>query len=195
MDVSSLIEPVYSSTSTDAELMDGITTQQVKALDCLYERYGGLVYRMAFRILSNVEEAEDITQEIFLKLWQNSDIYQPDRASLSGFLIVMTRSRSIDKLRSRNSQHRVTQLWQATIEGDWKSDSPLQKLSQQEQKEVVQSALAHLSDAERQVLEIAYYKGLSQSEIAKQTDLPLGTVKSRSRKALKKLRYALKHLV
>ncbi|MEM9150978.1 MAG: sigma-70 family RNA polymerase sigma factor [Cyanobacteria bacterium P01_F01_bin.3] len=195
MDLTSVTGSTFSSTSTDVELIHGIAEQDVQALDCLYDRYGQLVYRIALRMLGNIEEAEDLTQDIFLKLWQRQDLYQPHRGALSSFLSVMTRSRAIDRMRSRTSHHRITQLWQATVETETNSNSPLQNLSRQEQIEVIQGALDHLSPAERQVLEIAYYKGLSQSEIAKQTELPLGTVKSRSRQALKKLRNALKHIL
>ncbi len=95
--------PAVNAQSTDTEIFLAIRSQQVKALDLLYDRYGKLVYSIAFRMLSNVEEAEETTQETFLRLWQRSEIYQPDRGSLSGFLVMITRSRCLDRLRSRKA--------------------------------------------------------------------------------------------
>lgn len=193
MDVTSSADPSYSNDSTDTELIQGLQAQQVNALDRLYDRYGRLVFGVALRILKNVEEAEDLTQEIFLKVWQNSDAYQTNRGSFSSYLVVMTRSRAIDRIRSRQSQHRVAQVWQA--ETELQSSCLLEDLSVQERATLIRSALDDLNDEERQVLEIAYYEGFSQSQIAKHTQLPLGTVKSRSRQALKKLRHALRPIL
>ena len=184
-----------SSNITDTALIDGIKAKQVKALDSLYDHYGRLVFNVALRLLHNQEEAEDLTQDIFLQLWQNSEAYNPQRASLSSYLIVKTRSRAIDRLRSQKSKQRISQLWQASIDLDYEGESALNQLSLQEQTQQIQSALNQLSTSEREVLEIAYYKGLSQSQIAKETKLPLGTVKSRSRQALKKLRHALRPIL
>lgn len=179
--------------STDLAVFSAIQQRQMRALDILYERYGRLIYSVAFRILNSVEEAEDVTQEIFLKLWQQCDRYQPHRGSLSNFLVVMARSRAIDKVRSRQSARQRLQKWQGALTMACAQNHPLEAATIKERKQLVRTALSQLSDAERQVLETAYYGGLSQSEIAKQSNLPLGTVKSRSRQALRKLRLALQH--
>jgi RNA polymerase sigma-70 factor, ECF subfamily len=182
--------------STDLEIFLAIQKQQVKALDMLYDRYGKLVYSTAIQILNNVEEAEEVTQETFLYLWQRSEIYQPKRGSLSGFLITMTRSRSIDRLRSRKSSQEKLQRFQTfsdCIPPHY--NPPLEFVTVQERVNLVHEALKQLSADDRQLLETAYYQGLSQSEIAKRDGIPLGTVKSRARQALKKLRATLNHLV
>ena len=182
--------------STDLEIFLAIQSQHLKALDVLYDRYGKLVYSTAVQILNNVEEAEEVTQETFLSLWQRSEIYQPKRGSLSGFLITMTRSRSIDRLRSRKSSQEKLQRFQTF--SDYvlpHHNPPLEFVTVQERINLVHKALKQLSPYDRQLLETAYYEGLSQSEIAKREGIPLGTVKSRVRQALKKLRTALNHLV
>lgn len=102
-------EPAVSDKATDTEIFLAIQAQQVKALDLLYDRYGRLVYSTAVRMLNNIEEAEEVTQETFLRLWQRSEIYQPGRGSLSGFLVMLARSRSLDLLRSRKSSHQKLQ--------------------------------------------------------------------------------------
>lgn len=181
--------------STDLEIFGAIRAQQVKALEVLYDRYGKLVYSTALQILHSAEEAEEVTQEIFLRLWQRSEIYQPKRGSLSGFLITLARSRSIDRLRSRSASQQKLQRIQTF--SDWGADhnSPLEFVTLEERSNVVREALQKLSPGDRQLLEAAYYDGLSQSAIAQRDGIPLGTVKSRARQALKKLRAALTPLI
>ena len=181
--------------STDLEIFSAIRAQQINALDLLYERYGKLVYSTAVRMLNNIEEAEEVTQETFLRLWQRSEIYQPQRGSLSGFLIMLARSRSLDRLKSRKSSHQRLQRIQTTSASVPSYNPPLEFATVEERSQLVREALKQLSSEERKILETAYYEGLSQSEIAQRDGLPLGTVKSRSRQALKKLRRALTSLI
>jgi RNA polymerase sigma-70 factor, ECF subfamily len=101
--------PIINEQSADLEIFLAIQAQQVKALDLLYDRYSKLVYSTAIALLNNVEEAEEVTQETFLRLWQRSEIYHPQRGSLSGFLITLTRSRSLDRLRSRSANQQKLQ--------------------------------------------------------------------------------------
>jgi RNA polymerase sigma-70 factor, ECF subfamily len=181
--------------STDLEIFVAVQAQQVKALDLLYDRYSKLVYSTALQILNNVEEAEEVTQETFLRFWQRSEIYQPQRGSLSTFLITMSRSRSLDRLRSQKSNQQKVQRIQTFFDDVLNYNPPLEFVTVEERSNMVQEALKQLSPEDRQLLETAYYGGLSQSEIAKRDGIPLGTVKSRARQALKKLRTALNHLV
>jgi RNA polymerase sigma-70 factor, ECF subfamily len=181
--------------STDLEIFLAIQAQQVKALDLLYDRYGKLVYTTAAQILNNIEEAEEVTQETFLRLWQRSEIYQPKRGSLSGFLFTLARSRALDRLRSRQARQQKIQRIQTFSEDVSHYNPPLEFVTVEERSNLVRQALKQLSPDDRQLLETAYYEGLSQSEIAKRDGIPLGTVKSRARQALKKLRTSLKSLV
>jgi len=178
--------PVAHEQSTDLEIFLAIQAQQVKALDLLYDRYGRLVYSTALRILNSVEEAEEVTQETFLRLWQCSEIYQPNRGSLSGFLLTLTRSRSVDRLRSRKSSQEKLQRIQTFSDCISHHNPPLEFVTVQERSNLVREALKQLSPADRELLKTAYYEGLSQSEIARRNGIPLGTVKSRARQALKK---------
>lgn len=187
--------PIVNEQSTDLELFLAIQAQQVKALDLLYDRYGRLVYSTAVQILNNVEEAEEVAQETFLRLWQRSEIYQPNRGSLGGFLITMTRSRSLDRIRSRKSSQQKLQRIQMLSECVLTYNPPLEFVTVQERFTLVHEALKQLSLADRALLEAAYYQGLSQSEIARRDGIPLGTVKSRTRQALKQLRATLDPLV
>jgi RNA polymerase sigma-70 factor (ECF subfamily) len=183
-----------SPSPTDTELFRALQGGQTTALGDLYDRYGKLVYGLALCLLKNSQEAEDLTQEIFLTLWRKGN-YNPARGSLSSFLTTLTRSRAIDKLRSRRSSLTLLDRWQRTTPTEVAANTPLEQASFAERSQQVRNALAQLSDDQRQVLEMLYYQGLSQSEIAQQLNIPLGTVKTRSRLGLLKLRKTLADFV
>ncbi len=189
------LPPIVNEQSSDLEIFLAIQAQQVRALDLLYDRYSKLVYSTASAILNNVEEAEDVTQETFLRLWQRSEIYQPQRGSLSGFLITLTRSRSLDRVRSKAARQTKLQRIQTFADDVSDYNPPLEFVTLEERSSLVREALQQLSPGDRQLLETAYYEGLSQSEIAARDGIPIGTVKSRARQALKKLRTLLNPLV
>ncbi|AGY58755.1 RNA polymerase sigma factor [Gloeobacter kilaueensis JS1] len=174
----------------DIEAYRALKQGNASALSLLYDRHGGVVYRLALRLLGSSEEAEDLSQEVFLQLWQKQT-YDPARGSLSNFLLTLTRSRAIDRLRSRGARGRFLQRWMREGDVGIAAGSPFERLAADERSERVQTALKTLPEAQRQALELAYYEGLSQSEIAQRLDTPIGTVKSRSRQGLLKLRNLL----
>ena len=173
---------------TDADLFGLLQNGQTDLLAVLYDRHASLVYGIALQVLSNTTEAEDLTQDIFLRLTRECS-YDPKRGTLRTYLAIFTRSRALDRLRSRTrNQIRSRSL----DENDKLSDeSPIDNASQLERSREVQEALQQLSTKEQEVLRMAYYQGLSQSEIAQQLNIALGTVKSRSRRGLLKLRQTL----
>jgi RNA polymerase sigma-70 factor (ECF subfamily) len=178
------------TTSSDADLYQALKAGNQSALGVLYDRYGKLVYGLALKILNHSQEAEDLTQEIFLALWRN-DAYNPTRGSLGNFLAMMTRSRAIDKLRSRNTSLKFFERWSKTMTAEPSSNTPFEQATVQERSQEIRRALAQLPPEQRQILEMVYYDGLSQSEIARQLNIPLGTVKTRSRLGLLRLRQYL----
>jgi len=178
--------------SSDEDVLAALQAGQMSALDVLYGRYAKQVYSLAYRILNNSEEAEDVTQEVFLALMKKN-VYQSTRGSIKSFLTTMARSRSIDKLRHQTSRQHFVQRWQRLSAADHETSPPLEEVWVNERLSLIQQALSELSDSEREILEIAYYEGRTQAEIAQQLGLPLGTVKSRSRQALIKLRQRLQH--
>ncbi len=186
--------PINEVLQTDAEVFRALKGGQSEALGILYDRYASLVYRLALRILANPQEAEDLTQEIFLNLWRSGK-YNPDRGSLSSFLTTMTRSRAIDKLRSRGTKLKFLQRWGQMMTAETPSPTPFEVASLSQRSQQVNSDLAQLPSSQRQVLEMAYYDGLSQSEIAKKLDTPLGTIKTWSRQGLLNLRKNLKDFI
>lgn len=181
-------EPLPSQ--TDAELYLALRAGQTAALGELYDRHARLVYGLALKILSNLQEAEDLTQDIFLNLARASS-YEPSRGSLRTFLAVVTRSRAIDRVRSRSTASAFLGRWRPNRSQEITSNSPFEYIFHNEQSQEVRTALAQLSDSQQQILRMAYYDGLSQSEISERLEIPLGTVKARARRGLLKLRQTL----
>lgn len=174
---------------TDTELYLALKAGRAEAFGILYDRHAGLVYGLALKILGNPQEAEDLTQDVFFNL-AKACTYEPSRGSLRTFLAILTRSRAIDKVRSRSKAREFLGQLQNNQKQDV-TDSVFAQVSRREQSEEVRAALAQLSDEQKQILQMAYYDGLSQSEIAARLKIPLGTVKARARRGLLKLRQTL----
>lgn len=178
------------SSQTDAELYCALRAGRTEALGILYDRHAGLVYGIALKVLGSPQEAEDLTQDIFLNL-AKSTTYDPQRGSLRTFLAVLTRSRSIDGVRSRSTARSSLKRLQANRGAETFFQSPFEQAFQLEQSQEVQAALTQLPEGDQQILRMIYYDGLSHSQIAEQLNLPLGTVKSKARRTLLKLRQTL----
>lgn len=173
---------------SDIELWSALRSGKTAALGQLYDRHAGLVYGMSLKVLGNAQEAEDLTQDIFVKLTEQAS-YDPQRGSLRTFLMVLTRSRAIDRVRSRQSVHRTQQRWQADYKPPEHGLSPSGVANEQSQR--IKAALAQLPAQQQQILHLAYYEGFTQAAIAERLDAPLGTVKSRARRGLLKMRKIL----
>jgi len=162
---------------------------ETNALAILYDRHVALVYGIALHLLTNTSEAEDLTQDIFLILSKKS-AYDPQRGSLRTYLSILTRSRALDRLRTR-TKRRQTSYQVVNEQEQVSSANPIEEAVQLERSQEVLEALEQLSTEEREVLTMAYYQGLSQTQIATRLSMALGTVKSRTRRGLLKLRQAL----
>jgi RNA polymerase sigma-70 factor, ECF subfamily len=176
---------------SDSDLIAKWKLGNQAAFEILYKRYGKLVYNLASKILNHPQEAEEITQDIFLSLWRQEQ-YNPQRGSLSSYLCLLTRSRAIDRVRSRNSRQKVLERWQHTVDRE-PGITPFENANLWERQAIVRQAIKNLPPAQRQVLEMSYFSGLNQAEIAKQLSIPVGTVKSRSRQGLIKMGQLLQH--
>lgn len=183
----------FATDVSDIELINSLRDGHQDALAVLYDRYGGLVYTVALRLLKQSSEAEDLTQEIFFNFWKQ-DKYDPNRAVLSTYLALVTRSRALDRIAKQNTQQRSLQRLQALPDREMtphREMTPLEKATASERQETLQRALAQLKDQQRQVLEMNFYQGFSHREIAQQLNMPLGTVKTRARQGLLELRKRL----
>ncbi|ESA34551.1 rna sigma-24 ecf subfamily [Leptolyngbya sp. Heron Island J] len=174
----------------ETELIRRMVQGDQAALSQLYDRYARVMYGLAFKILGSVEEAEEVVLDVFAKAWRTAARYDASRSRVDSWLFLMTRSRSLDRLRQRQRQTKVVEAAKNTAQVS-SFDVPDDVLLITERRTVVTQALAELPNEQRLVIELAYYKGFSQSEIAKQTGLALGTVKTRIRLGLRKLKQAL----
>lgn len=176
--------------ASDSELVSLLRASNSQAMDVLYNRYAGLVYSIAFKILQNNSEAEELTQDVFVSLWQK-DNYQPFRGSLKSFLGLLTRHRAIDKLRKHNTSQKFIDRWQSHIYENSESTLPLDEAQSQEQVFQLRKALSLLRVEQREILVMNFFEGLSRVQIAEKLNLPVGTVKSRVRLAFVKLKKLL----
>ena len=176
----------------DAALLRLIADRQPESLGALYGRYAPTLLALGKRILGSLSDAEEVLQEVFLHVWNNAARYDAGRSSVSTWLILITRSRAIDRLRTRKVVERTheTSIQENPVEHA--SPEGVEAVFIQERRDRVRSELDKLPPEQKQVLELAFYEGLSQSEIAARADLPLGTVKTRTLLAMKKLRGALR---
>jgi RNA polymerase sigma-70 factor (ECF subfamily) len=181
--------------ATDDEVVRRLAAGDERALSELYDRYASLVFSLAYRMLGNVEGAEDVVQEAFYRVWRGAASYDPARARLSTWLVNITRNLCIDELRRRAARPVV-----ATEPGTEQrakeipmgaEANPAEQAWVAQRRAAVLAALSTLPAPQREALEMAYFGGLSQSEIASQLGDPLGTVKTRIRLGMQKLREIL----
>ncbi len=175
----------YDQQLSDAELVLALSRGDEQALASLYDRYGATLFGLLFRILKSRVEAEDILQEVFLYLWQHAKDFDEKRGRVFTWLVTISHSRAIDRLRAINSRDRT--VIRAAEEPNKDFSDPSDDAIRLEQKARILGALERVPEGERQVLLLAYFDGLSQTEIAARTGAPLGTVKTRTRAGLRKL--------
>lgn len=179
----------YSSL-TDETLFLLIARARPDALDELYNRYNRMIFGLALNMVGDRATAEEITLDVFTRVWERAKTYRPDRAKVSTWLISITRHHSIDVLRRRGTrpeQHSVS--WNETSSNVTQSgNNPEQATEVAMRRERILAAVARLPEDQKQALSLAYFAGYTHSQIAEALDQPLGTVKTRIRLAMQKLR-------
>ena len=165
---------------------------EASAVAELYDRHARAIYSLAVRMLSDAAEAEDVVQDVFTQAWRQAGRYDPSRAPVVAWLLVITRARALDRLRARRARIAAGPVDVTTPDPvDPGPGQELQAIGNEEAARL-RAALAALPDGQREAIELAYYKGLSQSDIAETLEQPLGTVKTRIRTGLLKLREVLR---
>ena len=172
----------------DIDCLARIRAGDESALTELYDRYIALVFPVAVRILGNQAEAEDVMQDVWLQVWKNAASYQESRGSFAAWLLTITRSRALDAIRSRAARSKREDQVRTDAP---QSVAPVLNGEAASSRDAIRKAIERLEPHHRSVLEMAYWQGLSQREIAEKLQQPLGTVKSWTRQALRDLRGAL----
>ena len=178
--------------SDDLAIVRRMVAGEAEALAELYDRFAPLVLAVARRILGRAGDAEEVLQEAFLQAWNQADRYDAARSSVSTWLVLISRSRALDRLRSRGARDRTAAAAAAEPPPADTSSRLDEHVLHRERRRRVREALAAIPEEQRRVLELAFYGGLSQSEIATRTGAPLGTVKTRALLGMKKLRQELR---
>jgi len=182
-----------SAPATDEGLMALLAKGDIAAFEALYDRYGMLVYSTALRVAREVHLAEDITQDVFVRIWRHPDRYVPQRGYFVPWLLSVARNGAVDQVRSRSRRDRREIAGEVPEQvfstGDRDDPALMAELADERQK--VQQALSRLSPEQRRTIEMAYFGGYTQQEIAVLTSQPLGTVKTRIRLGMRKLRVLL----
>lgn len=174
--------------------MERLFHRDVGAFQALYERYGNLVYSTCVRVIRDGHAAEDLVQEIFLRIWRKPEQYVAQKGRFSTWLISVTRNRAVDEVRSRGRRYRhetaSPEEQERELPATEKYDPSLTS-ELTDQRRLIVAALSGLPGEQRQAIEMAYFGGLTQQEIAERLGEPLGTVKTRIRLGMQKLRVAL----
>ena len=176
----------------DEKLVALVAKADKEALAVLYDKYVRLVFSLAVKILQDKELAEEVTQETFLLLWRRANSYQPHRGKFSSWLLSIAHNRVIDELRRLRRSREVQGGEELRYpEPNDETLDAIEQVEREARSQTVREAIAQLSASQQQVLNLAYFQGLTQVEVAEKLSIPLGTVKTRMRLGLQKLKAAL----
>jgi len=186
--------------SADLQLLEAVACRDASAVAALYDRHARTLYSLIYRILRDAGEAEDVLQEVFMRVWEKAETYDAVLGSPMAWLVRIARNRAIDRLRARQSRPVTTSS--ADDGADLRmfdlpdrSPGPERQTSASEEQRAIAEALSRLAPEQRVLIEHAYFMGMTQSELAAHFKLPLGTVKTRIRTGMLTMREHLQHLV
>ncbi len=189
---------VSDNEESDEDLMTRVAARESVALEKLFDRHAGVIKSVIFKIIHNEAESEDVLMEVFYEAWVGASKYSAEKGKALGWLVTMARRRGIDRLRKRQSYSRATDRLQVEVEHDpesWVSGrDPDGDSERSDVRAFIVSKLKELPPFQREAIEYAFFKGMSQREIAAHTGIPLGTIKTRIELGLKKLSTSLEVL-
>ena len=182
---------------SDLELMLAIQKEDPEALSQLYDRYSGIVKALILRVIHNDAEADDLLQEIFMEIWNQAKNFSAQKGKPLGWMITLARRRAIDGLRKKQAYARAEERLQNETEQQpdaWVLNTTEAEITLGDRRVLIRQVIDSLPPAQQEVVELAFFKGMSQREIAAKTNTPLGTVKTRLELGLKKIYDGLKEL-
>lgn len=185
--------PVASSMDDDAALVSLISTGDEDAFLRFYEKFSAPLYSMLMKILGNAQDAEEVLQLAFMQVWKRASTFQPGRASVFTWLVIITRSKAIDRIRQRQRHNRLVE--EAAKDTPQVAESFIpdsRNVIRHEQRDIIRGALEQIPGEQREAIEMAFFQGLTQTEISEALGAPLGTIKARIRRGLLRLRDCLK---
>jgi len=188
------LEPVVAN---DVDLMLGIQSGDAEALSELYDRYSGVVKALILRIIHDETGADDLLQEVFMEIWNQAKNFSAQKGKPLGWMVTLTRRRAIDALRKRQAYARAAGRLQAEPERQplaWVQNVTENAILARDTRVLMAKVVNSLPEAQQRVIELAFFQGMSQREIASNTNIPLGTVKTRLELGLKKIYDGLKEL-
>jgi len=183
--------------ASDVDLMLGIQSGDADALSQLYDRYSGIMKALILRIIHNETEADDLLQEVFMEIWNQAKNFSAEKGKPLGWMVTLTRRRAIDALRKKQAYARAEERLQAEPERQplaWVENATEKDIEAGDTRVLMAKVINSLPEAQQQVIELAFFRGMSQREIAFHTNIPLGTVKTRLELGLKKIYDGLKEL-
>ena len=193
MPIRTATDVIEATPAMDAELLAAIARGDREALATLHHRYAAMLLGLLHRLLGSRCDAEDVLQDVFLQIWRQAGDFDDTRGRAAAWMATLARSRALDRLSVVTTRSRLDAARTACDVGDMLATDPSDTAIDAEEARRVRRAVAELPDTQRTVLLLAYWKGLSHSEIARHLAAPLGTVKSSARSGLEKLRALLRH--
>jgi RNA polymerase sigma-70 factor (ECF subfamily) len=185
--------PENTDRTAEADLMKRVAARDHKAFEELSSKYSALIFSTAFKVLNHYEDTEDVMNEVLATIWKKADSYHPKKGSLVTWICTTTRNRSIDRVRSVQRRSALYDRFEEKVEGDAPEarTTGREELYLSDARQVLQTAVVSLSSEQREVIELAYFEGLTQKQIAERIDSPLGTVKARIRRGVERLRVSI----
>lgn len=177
--------------------MQAIQREDPEALSLMYDRYGGILKALILRVIHNDAEADDLLQEIFMEIWNHAKNFSAQKGKPLGWMVTLARRRAIDALRKKQSHSRAEERLRHETEQQpdaWVHNTTVEEVSFGDIRALVHRVISTLPEAQRQAIDLAFFRGMSQREIAALTNTPLGTVKTRLELGLKKIHDGLKEL-
>jgi RNA polymerase sigma-70 factor (ECF subfamily) len=193
----SVVPQVEPGAPSDLELMKAIQAEDPDALSQLYDRYNGILKALILRVIHNEAEADDLLQEIFMEIWNQAKNFSSQKGKPLGWMVTLARRRAIDGLRKKQAYARAEERLQNETEQQpdaWAHNATEEEIVLSDTRDLIRKVIAGLPPAQQEAIDLAFFRGMSQREIAAKTNTPLGTVKTRLELGLKKIYDGLKEL-